>query len=349
MSKHRSAPSSERSRCSVARARRSRRSRSKSVRCSQSTAIVPYERMATVNPSRRGARAVCATVSAVGTVTSSSAGENGTGTSSAPIRFTGASSDIERTVGDHGGDLRRHPVALVPLVDDDRAPRLLGGAHDRVLVEREIVRGSITSAEMPSLLEQLRGRERDPHHRARRHDRHVLADALDVGDAERDQVLAVGHLALDRVVHLVLDEDDGVVVTDRRLQQSLRVGRRRGQDDLQARHVRDPRLQRLAVLRGRAPGRAERRPQRQRHLQLPAGHVVRLRRLVRELVHDERQEVAEHDVDDRAQPGHRGTDAEAGDAGLGDRRVEHALRAELLDEAREHLERMCPPRRRPRR
>ena len=38
-------------------------------------------------------------------------------------------------------------------------------------------------------------------------------------------------------------------------------------------------------------------------------------------------------------PGHRRADAEAGDPGLGDRRVEDALRPELLDEPREHLER----------
>ena len=190
------------------------------------------------------------------------------------------------------------------------------------------------------LLEQLGRGERDAHHRARRDDRHVLARALHVGDAERDQELAVGHLALHRVVHLVLDEDDRVVVADRRLQQALRVGRRRRQDDLEARHVRDPRLQRLAVLRGGASRRAERRAQRQRHLQLAARHVVRLRRLVRELVHDEREEVAEHDVDHRPQAGHRRADAEPGDPGLGDRRVEDALGAELLDEAGQHLERV---------
>ena len=39
----------------------------------------------------QSSRAVCATSSGVGTVTSSSGGENGMGTSSAPSRFTGAS------------------------------------------------------------------------------------------------------------------------------------------------------------------------------------------------------------------------------------------------------------------
>ena len=41
-----------------------------------------------------------------------------------------------------------------------------------------------------------------------------------------------------------------------------------------------------------------------------------LRRLVHDLIHDQREEVAEHDVDDGAHPGDRGAEAEAGDAGL---------------------------------
>ena len=38
-------------------------------------------------------------------------------------------------------------------------------------------------------------------------------------------------------------------------------------------------------------------------------------------------------------PGHRGADAEAGEPGFGDRRVDDAVLAELVDEARQHLER----------
>ena len=64
-----------------------------------------------------------------------------------------------------------------------------------------------------------------------------------------------------------------------------------------------------------------------------------LRRLVRELVHDERHEVAEHDVDDRTHAGHRRSQPKASDPGFGDRSVEHAFGSELLDEAREDLER----------
>ena len=74
------------------------------------------------------------------------------------------------------------------------------------------------------------------------------------------------------------------------------------------------------------------------HLPLAARHVVDLRRLVDHLIHHQRQEVAEHDVDDRAHAGHRRTDGQAGKPGLGDRRVDHALRAELLHQPLHHLE-----------
>ena len=73
--------------------------------------------------------------------------------------------------------------------------------------------------------------------------------------------------------------------------------------------------------------------------QLAARHVVHLRGLVDQLVHDQRQEVAEHDVDDRPHAGHRRADADAREACLRDRRVDHALRPELLDEPEQHLER----------
>ena len=61
--------------------------------------------------------------------------------------------------------------------------------------------------------------------------------------------------------------------------------------------------------------------------------------LVDHLVHGERQEIAEHDVDDRAQARHRGADANAGEAGFGNRSVEHALGAEFFHQPGKHLER----------
>ena len=59
---------------------------------------------------------------------------------------------------------------------------------------------------------------------------------------------------------------------------------------------------------------------------------MRLRGPVDELVERERDEVDEHDLEHRAHPRLRGADRDAGDRGLADRRVDHALGAELLGE-----------------
>ena len=93
------------------------------------------------------------------------------------------------------------------------------------------------------------------------------------------------------------------------------------------------------MLRGGTARRAQRRPQDHRHFPLAARHVVDLGRLVHHLVHGQRREIAEHDVDDRTHAGHRRADADAGEARFGDRRIEHALGAEFLDQPGEHLER----------
>ena len=66
---------------------------------------------------------------------------------------------------------------------------------------------------------------------------------------------------------------------------------------------------------------------------------MNLGRLIHHLVHDQPGEIAEHDVDHRTHTGHRRADADAGEAGFRDRRVEHAVGAELLHQAAEHLER----------
>ena len=97
-----------------------------------------------------------------------------------------------------------------------------------------------------------------------------------------------------------------------RLEQALGVVRRGGHDNFQAGNMAEPGVQALAMLRGRAARRAQRRAQDHRHFKLAAGHVVNLRRLVDHLIHRQRDEIAEHDVDDRPHAGHRRADADAG-------------------------------------
>ena len=72
----------------------------------------------------------------------------------------------------------------------------------------------------------------------------------------------------------------------------------------------------------------------ERHADLLLRQEPVLRRLVDEAVHREREEVAEHDLDDRSQAVHRRAERGARERQLGDRRVEDALGAVLVVEAR---------------
>ena len=136
----------------------------------------------------------------------------------------------------------------------------------------------------------------------------------------------------------MLEDDHRVGVLERRQQQPLGVGGRRGLHHLEAGDVAEPGLEALAVLGGGAGAGARRHPHHQRHRGLAAEHVAQLRRLVDDLLHRERGEVGELELEDRAQAGQRRADRDAGAAELGDRRVHHPVRAEAVDEIAGHLE-----------
>ena len=76
----------------------------------------------------------------------------------------------------------------------------------------------------------------------------------------------------------------------------------------------------------------------QRTLDLAVGHVAALGELVGDIVEADRDEVREHDLGDRLQSGHRRAHGGAEDRLLGDRRVAHAQRAELLEQPDGRLE-----------
>ena len=78
--------------------------------------------------------------------------------------------------------------------------------------------------------------------------------------------------------------------------------------------------------------RAVRAAEDDRDVELAARHVEHLRRGVHDLVEREQREVPRHELDDRPQPDHRRADADAGEAELGDRRVDDAHLAELLEQ-----------------
>ena len=97
--------------------------------------------------------------------------------------------------------------------------------------------------------------------------------------------------------------------------------------------MREPRLERLRVLRRQLQRGAVRAAENDRHVELAARHVEQLGGGVEHLVEREHGEVPRHELDDRAQADHRRADADAGEAELGDRRVDDAHLTEFLEQA----------------
>jgi hypothetical protein len=159
----------------------------------------------------------------------------------------------------------------------------------------------------------------------------VLAVARDPRLADRQhEVVELRHRKALAVKDFVFEEDHRIGIADRRLQQPLGVARRVGRDHLQSGDVRIPGRVVLAVLSGDAGRRAIRSAEHDRGGHLAAGHVAGLGGGVDDLVHRLHGEVEGHELDDGLQPCQRRADAETGKAMFGDRRVDHAVRAELL-------------------
>jgi hypothetical protein len=116
------------------------------------------------------------------------------------------------------------------------------------------------------------------------------------------------------------------------VQQAVVVGRCGRRDHDEAGHVREPRFERLRVLRGGGAPQPVRHARDERHPALPAEHVARLRRLVHHLVHRAEREVDHAHLDHWFQAVQRHADRRAHDGRFGDRRVDNALRSELLRE-----------------
>ena len=150
-------------------------------------------------------------------------------------------------------------------------------------------------------------------------------DRRDVFGVERDRALL---LVDDEVLH----DEDGVVIADGRLQQPLGVGRVRGRDDLQSGGGGEPALEALRMLRGELVAGAVGRADDQWAAHLAAEHGSDLGCVIDDLVHRDEQEVEGHDLDHRALAEHRGADAGADEALLGDRGVAHAVGPELVEQ-----------------
>ena len=152
-----------------------------------------------------------------------------------------------------------------------------------------------------------------------------------------DEVVELRHLEALAVEDLVLEEHDGSRIADRRLQEALGVGCGVRRDHLQPRHMRIPGGVILAVLRGDARGGAIGSPEHDGAMHLAARHIERLGGGIDDVVDRLHGEVPGHELDDGLEAGEGRADAHPGKAIFGDRRVDHAGRAELVEQALGHF------------
>jgi hypothetical protein len=131
---------------------------------------------------------------------------------------------------------------------------------------------------------------------------------------------------LHAVERLGLHHEHRVVVADGRLEQPFGVRRERRRDDLEPGDVRVEVLHRVRVLAADLARARVRPAEDDGAVELPAGHLPDLRRVVQDLVERDGAEVPRHELDDGPQPDHRRADADARRTPLGDGRVDDALR-----------------------
>src|SRR6056297_1799363 len=161
---------------------------------------------------------------------------------------------IKRLFIDPAGDFPGDPKALVAFIDDDHAAGFLGRFEQRGLVQRH--NGArVDHLGLDAFLgEDFGGGLADLHHRRGADQGDIRAFTLDISLAEGNEEFLFGHRGLVVVHQLVFEDHDRVVIADRGLHQALGLVGRGGHRDLQAGDMRHQRVQRLAVLRGGAPG-----------------------------------------------------------------------------------------------
>ena len=154
------------------------------------------------------------------------------GTKGAPTRMTGASSLVQDLLGDGGRDLGPDAKRFHGLVGDHEPVGFADGVEHRLLVPG-LDRHQVDDLHADAVVLEVGSRaERLVDETRHGDDGHVGALPLDVGLAQGDQMIRpLGDLALHGVQRLVLDEDDGVVVADRRLEEALDVVRVGGHND----------------------------------------------------------------------------------------------------------------------
>src|SRR6266436_2760912 len=123
----------------------------------------------------------------------------------------------------------------------------------------------------------------------------------------------------------MLEENHGVVLTDTRLQQPLRISRCGRNHNAQSGAMQKISFEALAMLCTELMARALRCAYNHRHLGVATEHVMNLGGVVDDLIDREQTKVDRHQLDDRLEPAHRGADSRADYREFRNRRVTHAL------------------------
>src|SRR5262245_18157896 len=137
----------------------------------------------------------------------------------------------------------------------------------------------------------------------------------------------------------MLQKQHRIVIADGGAQQALCVARIRRRHHLQPRHMLEPGLEALRMMRAPAADRALLQADHQRNAELAAGNVAQLGGMVDQLAHRQGHEIDEHDLDDRPLAGKRGAGREPHDAVFADRSVDDAALSEFFDQPGGHPER----------
>ncbi len=132
---------------------------------------------------------------------------------------------------------------------------------------------------------------------------------------------------------MTLEKQHRVGIADRRQQHPFGVGGSGRHGDLQTGKMNEGAVVATRVARSAAGAGGELGADHHGNVYSSAGHIMITRRVRRQLIHRQRQQIGELNFDDRAHAVDRGANRQANQRGFGDRCVEDALFAELLDQA----------------
>ena len=244
---------------------------------------------------------------------------------------------VQAVFGHQGGDFGPHPAGHAGLLHDHQPPGLAHRGEDRGAVQRleahQIHHFQADAAGSKGLAQ----RQADRHHGRIGHHCHLVARRHH-GLIQPQDELAGRHRTPLGVQPLVLDEDHGIGVANRALQQPLGLGGVRGGYHLDARHPDEQVAQHLRMARTIAALGPARGAHHQGDVHLPIVHIVQFAGGIEDLVQGQGDEVHEHDLHHRAQAHHRRAHGHADEAVLGDRRFLDADRAVLFEELAGHPE-----------